>query len=42
MTFLAVEMIRSSTNKGGWELLYKGLAAEIANAGIMVPQKLLP
>jgi hypothetical protein len=33
---IAVEMIRRNTNKGGWELLYKGLAVELENAGIDV------
>jgi hypothetical protein len=29
-------MIRRNTSKGGWELLYKGLAVELENAGIDV------
>jgi hypothetical protein len=29
-------MIRRNTSKGGWELLYKGLAVELENTGIDV------
>jgi len=42
MTFIAVEMIRSNTNKGGWELLYKDLSTELSRAGIMMKNRTDP
>ena len=38
ITVVSVAMIRSNTTKGGWELLYKGLAGDLENAGIILPQ----
>jgi len=36
MTLIAVEMIRSNTSKGGWELLYNDLSTELSRAGITI------